>query len=58
MSSPSSVQPCPEPSPFSNDLSFAAEVNYSPSSLPAVNSVVASAQFKYVDSILSKVFSS
>jgi hypothetical protein len=53
MSSSSGVQPCPEPLPFSNDLYSAAEVNYSPSSQPAVNSTVSDAQFVFVDSLLS-----
>ena len=53
MSSPSSVQPCPEPSPYSTDSYSAAEINYSPSDQPALNSVVQNAQFTYVDSLLA-----
>jgi hypothetical protein len=53
MSSSSSVQPCPEPSPYSSDSYSAAEINYSPSNQPAVNSVVQNAQFTYVDSLLA-----
>jgi hypothetical protein len=53
MSSPSSVQPCPEPSPYSNESYAAAEINYAPSNQPAVNSVVQNTQFTYVDSLLS-----
>jgi len=51
MSSPSSVEPCPEPLPYSKNLDFAADVESSLS--PSVlDSVVAKNQFVPVDSIL------
>jgi hypothetical protein len=63
MSSPSSVQPCPEPSAYSNDSFSAAEVeSYSAADVPPstsvetsiLNSKVVSSRFAEIDSILSK----
>ena len=62
MSSPSSVQPCPEPSAYSNDSYSAAEVeSYSAAEVPPsssletslMNSKVVSSRFAEIDSILS-----